>query len=76
MQSPKNNLNKDDINKWLANIVIFSSPAFIAAFLAFLISLSGDKQITKSAIIVAVGMGIHAGVSALIDLLQKYKSGS
>lgn len=64
-ESRVNTLNRTEALRWLKNTLLFSSPAI----LAFLTGLqSGDFRF-------ALGAGYSALLSALIDLVRKFKEG-
>lgn len=64
-ESVRNSLNSAETKRWAKNMLLFSSPAL----LAFLTGLqSGDYRF-------AFGAGYSALLSALIDLIRKFKEG-
>lgn len=64
--SKQDSLSNDDLRKWIANVLIFSSPSIVV----FLTALQGgvDPKI-------ALGFSLQALIAAAIDLLSKYKAG-
>lgn len=63
-----NTMSRDDWSNWLRNALIFS--VVIPVLITFLTSLQGNLDIK-----VALGVATQALITALIDLLVKYKSG-
>lgn len=63
MQSDKFKLSSEDINKWIRNTLLFSSPAI----LAFLIALQGGADFDF-----AKGAAFSALLGSAIDLVKKF----
>lgn len=64
--SKRFDLNKEDLNKWINNSLVFFAPAL----LVFLIQIQAGKDINES--LVAVKLWV---LNTLIDLLRKFISG-
>ncbi len=62
--SGQNELISEDVQKWLKNVLIFSTPALII----FLTSLSNGSSLQDSAKVLYVVV-----LNALIDLLRKFQ---
>ena len=67
MQSTKNNLSSEDLKQWLVDLIVFNLTPVVLVFLTTL--QSGNYQM-------AFGAAYTALIAALINLVQKYKSGS
>ncbi len=62
----KNNLSHEDIKEWIVDLIVFNLTPVLLVFLTTL--QSGNYQM-------AFGAAYTALIAALINLVQKYKSG-
>ena len=62
----KNNLTNEDIKEWIVDVIVFN---LTPVALVFLVTLQSGNFST------AIGAAYAALIAALINLVQKYKSG-